>query len=412
MSHIPVHLPSGRAALVRLATIGLLLLAGLAATFAFSTVREAASTARAGQSTTTDVMEYTAKIDTLVTATTRAHTALHTYMDVGQLDQYAEFRYAVALSRESRDALDRHTSATVDPVRHAELTRAAHDMVGALEAANPITKGYPNARETLSSGLVHERAVALREAAADAHAAAIRTAQAATASTDDALTHIQQSVSSTGLVSILALSLVGVLMVQRGRWARQRDRLLAQVSTMSRIDPLTGLANRLALGEAVTQALRTRRADGDPAMLMVDLDGFKAVNDTHGHSAGDDFLIRIGQELTAAVRRDDVVARVGGDEFVVLAARTHPARDLNDLVARLRAAVDVASTACATRWPGTPVTASVGLARPCDIPGNETMSAEELTEALAIHADTLMYEDKRSRRQAPPATPAVPVEAA
>ncbi len=82
-------------------------------------------------------------------------------------------------------------------------------------------------------------------------------------------------------------------------------------------DPLTGLPNRLHLNRQLEQALSARRPE-PVAVLYLDLDGFKKVNDTQGHSAGDELLVQVADRIAASVRASDVVARLGGDEFAVL----------------------------------------------------------------------------------------------
>ena len=96
--------------------------------------------------------------------------------------------------------------------------------------------------------------------------------------------------------------------------------LHSELSVQARHDTLTGLPNRAALMDQLTMALAgARRLGHDVAILFIDLDGFKAVNDSLGHAAGDELLIRASERIRSVVRESDVVARLGGDEFVVLA---------------------------------------------------------------------------------------------
>lgn len=85
------------------------------------------------------------------------------------------------------------------------------------------------------------------------------------------------------------------------------------------LDPLTGLANRLLLMDRFEVAMRhARRSRKQFAVLMLDLNKFKAINDTYGHAAGDKVLITVAQRLVSIVRESDTVARLGGDEFVLI----------------------------------------------------------------------------------------------
>jgi diguanylate cyclase (GGDEF)-like protein len=110
---------------------------------------------------------------------------------------------------------------------------------------------------------------------------------------------------------------------------RQQAALRREIATLVRneqwlksqafTDNLTGLANRLLLADRFQLTLeRSKRKRVEFALLMVDLNGFKAINDTHGHGAGDQVLRVVAQRLVAAVRGSDTVARLGGDEFVLL----------------------------------------------------------------------------------------------
>ncbi len=113
-----------------------------------------------------------------------------------------------------------------------------------------------------------------------------------------------------------------------GRWStlvmleqvdHELEALEARLWHLAQHDPLTGAANRAALFEQLTWALaRHKRHQSGIAVLYVDLDGFKALNDTHGHHAGDQVLIATARALRHALRPEDLVARVGGDEFVAL----------------------------------------------------------------------------------------------
>lgn len=89
---------------------------------------------------------------------------------------------------------------------------------------------------------------------------------------------------------------------------------------MARHDALTGLANRQFLREAFERLLDESQGKATTAILNLDLDGFKAVNDAYGHPAGDLLLRRVAERLRACANENDVVARLGGDEFVVLRA--------------------------------------------------------------------------------------------
>jgi diguanylate cyclase (GGDEF)-like protein len=85
------------------------------------------------------------------------------------------------------------------------------------------------------------------------------------------------------------------------------------------LDPLTGLANRLLLMDRFEVAMRrARRSRKKFAVLMLDLNKFKAINDTYGHAAGDKVLVAVAQRLVSIVRESDTVARLGGDEFVLI----------------------------------------------------------------------------------------------
>ncbi len=109
---------------------------------------------------------------------------------------------------------------------------------------------------------------------------------------------------------------LGLLVLLVGAGLVRFNRRLAEREHEATHDPLTGLGNRLALG--LRAAELSRAAEAHAALVLLDLDGFKAVNDTLGHQAGDELLVQVARTLETLVRPDDLVARLGGDEFALL----------------------------------------------------------------------------------------------
>ena len=149
-------------------------------------------------------------------------------------------------------------------------------------------------------------------------------------------------------------------------------------------DPLTGLPNRSSLEGWVEEARRLRgrrRDDGAAALLYVDLDGFKAVNDRLGHPAGDEALVIVAERLSAAVREGDRVVRLGGDEFAVV-LRGAGEQDALELARRL---VEVVRAPLALAAGTAAVGASIGIA----------LGAPWELDELLEQADHAMYHAKR-----------------
>ncbi len=106
-------------------------------------------------------------------------------------------------------------------------------------------------------------------------------------------------------------------------------------------DGLTGLANRTLFRDRIEHAVQPRRrADGRAAVMVIDLDGFKEINDSLGHAAGDDLLVELGQRMRAAGRSSDTVARLGGDEFGVLLPQADVPGHVRGAVERMQAAIE------------------------------------------------------------------------
>ena len=125
--------------------------------------------------------------------------------------------------------------------------------------------------------------------------------------------------TADAVVFFLATMAIGLIVFSSRQW-RATVRTSAQAEARRALyDPLTGLPNRILLHERLTDALaKARQQDLRVAVLFVDLDRFKQVNDTYGHAAGDLLLTNVAERLRAAVRGEDLLARLGGDEFVVV----------------------------------------------------------------------------------------------
>lgn len=151
-------------------------------------------------------------------------------------------------------------------------------------------------------------------------------------------------------------------------------------------DPLTGLANRHRLQQALEQALQQAQSQvGQVALLFLDLDGFKEVNDRGGHEVGDRILCEVARRLHLGLRRIDLVARMGGDEFVVLLPGCS-ASDASAIAAQLR---DHLRAPCVLDDGPLQLDASIGIA--------SYPEHGESAEALVRHADAAMYALKRRR---------------
>jgi diguanylate cyclase (GGDEF)-like protein len=170
----------------------------------------------------------------------------------------------------------------------------------------------------------------------------------------------------------------------------------ATLTTQAETDPLTGVANRLGLESRLQTAIRAahapsaRRASGvtDPqvGVLFCDLDGFKEVNDQHGHASGDQVLEAVSGRICSAVRGEDIVARVGGDEFVVVSIGVSDAelrRMADRLLLEIAQPIEVRGVTVA-------ISTSIGIGQ-ADL-GHVTTTDD--VDALVQVADRAMYRAK------------------
>jgi len=167
----------------------------------------------------------------------------------------------------------------------------------------------------------------------------------------------------------------------------RKDRRIRSLEEMALTDELTGLANRRAFQKSLTKVLAASKRHGEGGVIAyIDMDGFKTVNDSFGHQAGDMLLRHVSALLIDQVRETDLVARVGGDEFAMVLVRAEPeagaarARDISDTL-----------NASQVYFKGNPipVQASVGI---------EVYEPNASVDELMARADARMYQSKMRRR--------------
>ncbi len=180
------------------------------------------------------------------------------------------------------------------------------------------------------------------------------------------------------------------VLLQRRALERALNEERTKLAHLAHHDPLTGLPNRTLLTDRLERALaRDRRTDASTALLVIDLDAFKSVNDAFGHAAGDELLVTVATRLRDALRDEDTVARLGGDEFAVVAAGLQGADSAATVAQKVLDALheEVLVAGRAVRVGG-----SVGVA----------VAPDDASDAATLmrHADLAMYRVKREGRGA------------
>lgn len=189
----------------------------------------------------------------------------------------------------------------------------------------------------------------------------------------DGLPEILSFVITAGITSLFAYI-----------FAIRSDLQRQQLERLATIDPLTGAGNRLALEGELDIAIASLKRHGQPqGLLMLDLDHFKAVNDTYGHAVGDRILTEFARLVESHSRREDRLFRFGGEEFVVLITDTDH-QGLQQAAEHLRECIEERLTG-----PGTPVTISVGAA---------LLQPGETWESWLRRADNALYQSKEQGR--------------
>jgi len=174
----------------------------------------------------------------------------------------------------------------------------------------------------------------------------------------------------------------------------------AQLSYQATHDGLTGLRNRPATVEALAGAMsRMRSHELSTAVLFIDLDEFKPINDTYGHAAGDQALIEISKRLLATTRQGDVVGRMGGDEFVIVYESATSAEEVDEFAQRVRGTVRESIWISGMQ---VNVGCSIGISMtsPDDGITDLTQPPADLARAAISHADLAVYAAKAAGRNA------------
>jgi diguanylate cyclase (GGDEF)-like protein len=190
--------------------------------------------------------------------------------------------------------------------------------------------------------------------------------------------------NSVGGVLLGAVVLTVLVSVRQFAALRDNSRLTARYAELASIDGMTGLYNRRHLMEVAEAAFAHAQRLSQPlAVLLIDVDHFKLINDLHGHAAGDHVLADVARSCREQVRPDDIVGRYGGDEFVIVIPQATSLR-----AAQIAARLTRPSTRLTSR-DGTPVTftISIGVA--------ESSGSGDLPSLLA-RADLAMYEAKKA----------------
>ncbi|MEN5083175.1 EAL domain-containing protein [Bosea sp. TWI1241] len=270
-----------------------------------------------------------------------------------------------------------HGLAMFDPRLSLAVSNAPHAALYGL----PETLTLPGTPITAIARFLIERQIAT----ADQVRAIKATLDQVKATREPAVYEFETRNRRMLVVTIAPAAEGGVLMLTED--ATERKATEARIEQMARFDELTGLANRFEFTSQLAAAFLRRERTGDGfALLYIDLDGFKQVNDNLGHDIGDQVLIQTAARLKSAIRHSDLLARFGGDEFVLIL----PAADVATVKAIAQRMIDAMCPAFELGTKTIYVTASIGIAL---APTDGSSPAD-----LLRHADTALYKAKAAGR--------------
>ncbi len=269
------------------------------------------------------------------------------------------------------------------------LIRASDQLADTVEAVERLLR-RPEL-DPLELTAAYRRAGDLRRSLRTLNDSGFEAAMSQVSAQRQALTRLQRS--TTLVIAVLGVFGVGltVLMARQRQVVRRNAEAEREIRALAYYDSLTELPNRRLLGERLQRAVASHaRLGAYGAVLLIDLDNFKMLNDTHGHQAGNRLLQQVGVRLRASVRESDTVARLGGDEFVIVLENLG-----NDPDAAAEAAERIGSKLLAV------------LGQPYQILDEETHStpsigvtlfgrADQQVDELLSHADLAMYQAKEA----------------
>lgn len=206
--------------------------------------------------------------------------------------------------------------------------------------------------------------------------------------TDKVNPELDRAAIKAGAADYLVKDRMDIASIERTiRYAIDRKRAEIELARLAHYDALTGIPNRLLFNDRLDRALqRGERGESPFALLYLDLDGFKSVNDTHGHDVGDKLVQGIAARLSQCIRRTDSVARIGGDEFTVLLEKV---TSTNDTVTIAQKIIDVITEPFNINGQQLRVGSSIGIAVYPEAGRDAT--------TLIKHADMAMYEAKATQ---------------
>lgn len=209
--------------------------------------------------------------------------------------------------------------------------------------------------------------------------------------TDQMDVELDQAAIKAGAADYLIKNQIDTFVLERAiRYAQDRKAGELKLARLAHYDTLSGVPNRVLFRDRLEQAIqRAERGQQAVALLFLDFDGFKYVNDTYGHAAGDRLIAIIAQRLSACMRKTDSVARMGGDEFTVLLEDVHSIADIINVAKKI---VQTIAKPFPIEGSKIPLCCSIGIA--------QYPEAGNSVDTLLKNADMAMYQAKRVRGSA------------